>query len=186
MKNNLKKILIIILILILLGGLLIFILNKNNKSKNNYEEYEPEEVISEKLERQTIVTLYYINKNSRRLEPEARLVDVKNLVENPYGELINLLIGESKNENLESVIPKDTKLLNAEMKENVLIINFSEEFVNNHIGGKEEEEKTIEGIVNTLTELTEVNEIKILINGEENKAFKDNQINFENNFLRND
>ena len=34
-------------------------------------------------------------------------------------------------------------------------------------------------IVNTLCELTEVNKIKILINGEENKSFKDEKIKFD-------
>ena len=72
------------------------------------------------------------------------------------------------------------------MSGNTLVINFSEEFINNHKGGKEEEEKTIESLVNTLTELTEVNEIKILINGEENREFKDKEVNFQNVFLRND
>ena len=68
----------------------------------------------------------------------------------------------------------------------ILPVNFSEEFINNHKGGKDEEEKTMETIVNTLTELTEVNEIKILINGEENRAFNDGEINFNENFIRND
>ena len=35
-----------------------------------------------------------------------------------------------------------------------------------------------------MTELTEVNSIKILIDGEENKSFLDNQITFENEFAR--
>ena len=46
------------------------------------------------------------------------------------------------------------------------------------------EEKTIESIVNTLTELTEVNSIKILIEGEENKKFNDGEVSFEKIFIR--
>ena len=185
MKINFKKI-IIILLCILTVILAVFFIRKTKNEKSNYEEIEPEQEILEKQERQTIVSLYFINKNTRSLEPEARLIDVKDLVENPYGELINLLLGESKNDNLESAIPSGTILLGAEMSGNTLVINFSEEFINNHKGGKEEEEKTIESLVNTLTELTEVNEIKILINGEENREFKDKEVNFQNVFLRND
>ena len=185
MKINFKKI-IIILLCILTVILTVFFIRKTKNEKSNYEEIEPEQEILEKQERQTIVSLYFINKNTRSLEPEARLIDVKDLVENPYGELINLLLGESKNDNLESAIPSGTILLGAEMSGNTLVINFSEEFINNHRGGKEEEEKTIEILVNTLTELTEVNEIKILINGEENREFKDKGVNFQNVFLRND
>jgi len=40
--------------------------------------------------------------------------------------------------------------------------------------------------VNSLTELTEVNSIKILINGEENAKFKDGEIDFSQNFIRNE
>ena len=50
----------------------------------------------------------------------------------------------------------------------------------------EEEQNTINSIVNTLTELTEVNSIKILINGEENKSFNDGEIDFTQNFTRNE
>lgn len=72
------------------------------------------------------------------------------------------------------------------MEGDILILNFSEEFINNHIGSKIEEENTITSIVNTLTELTEVNYIKILINGEENKTFKDGELELNQNFVRND
>ena len=185
MKRNFKKMLIILFCIFAISLVVFFVIKSKNK-ENAYEDIEPEQEILEKQERQTIVSLYFINKTTRSLEPEARLIDVKNLVENPYGELINLLLGESKNDNLESAIPNGTILLGAEMSGNTLIINFSEEFINNHRGGKDEEEKTIESLVNTLTELTEVNEIKILINGEENREFKDKEVNLKNVFFRND
>ena len=77
-------------------------------------------------------------------------------------------------------------LINANIEGDVLKLNFSSEFIDNHKGGKEEEEKTIESIVNTVTELTEVNSVKILVNGEENQGFKDGEIDFSHNFIRND
>ncbi|MFU2362245.1 MAG: GerMN domain-containing protein, partial [Clostridiales bacterium] len=39
--------------------------------------------------------------------------------------------------------------------------------------------------VNTLTELNEVNGVKILINGQENKEFKGGKFNFKDTFTRN-
>ena len=39
--------------------------------------------------------------------------------------------------------------------------------------------RAIYSIVNTLCELTEVNKIKILIDGEENKEFKDGKVKFD-------
>ena len=41
-------------------------------------------------------------------------------------------------------------------------------------------------IVNTLTELNEVSSVKFLINGDENKSFKDGNITFKEVFTKND
>ena len=57
-------------------------------------------------------------------------------------------------------------------------------FIEKHINGEKEETVTIYSIVNTLTELTEVNGVKILIDGEEDKAFKDNKIKFTEAFVK--
>lgn len=185
MKNNLKKILLLIIVIACILAI-IFYFVKIRQKKENYEEYEPQEEISEEQERQTLVSLYFINKTTRQVEPEARLIDVKELVSNPYETLVNMLIEGPKNDNHEKAIPEGTKLLGSFMEQDVLKLDFSTEFIDNHKGGKDEEEKTIECIVNTLTELTEVNSIKILINGEENKKFKDGEIDFSINFIRND
>jgi germination protein M len=185
MKGILKKIIFIFIIVIAIIVIIMCIIKNKNKNEIN-EEYEPQEEISTEQERNTMISLYFVNKTTRRIEPEARLIDVKDLISNPYTILVNLLIAEPKNENLESAIPEGTILLGAELEGDTLILNFSEEFVNNHQGGEEEEEKTIESLVNTLTALKEVNSIKILINGEENRSFNDEKINFTQKFIIND
>ena len=91
-----------------------------------------------------------------------------------------------KNEKLQKVIPDNTKINNVELKGDILYIDFSHEFIDNALEGKENESKIIETIVKTVTELNEINAIKILIDGEENKCFKDEEINFEKEFLRED
>lgn len=181
-----KKIFILIIILIIMIGAGIFYFINSKKEKEEINEYQPQEEISEEQERQTMVSLYFINKNTGELEPEARLIDVKELINNPYTTLINLLIEGPKNENHENPIPEGTTLINSSIEGDVLKLDFSAEFINNHTGRLEEERKTIESIVNTLTELTEVNSIKILINGEENKSFTDGQIDFSQEFTRNE
>ena len=95
-----------------------------------------------------------------------------------------MLIQGPKNENLQKVIPEGTKINKIEKKGEILIIDFSQEFIENHIGGEIEEKLTIEAIVKTVTELTEINGIKIKINGEENKEFKDGKIKFNKIFNR--
>ena len=105
------------------------------------------------------------------------MIDVKDLINEPYNVLINFLIEGPKNENLEKTMPEGTKLLGATLEGDTLNLNFSREFLNRE--GKEAEEKTIESIVNTLTELTEVNSIKVLINGEEKDNLKDTYVRNE-------
>ena len=147
-------------------------------------EYQPQEEIASSEERKTLVSLYFINKSSKQLEPEGRLVDVKDLVKDPYNMLVKLLIGGPKNENLENVIPPNTNINGITLKKDILEIDFSSELIENEELTKEEEENIIKSLVNTLTELTEVNGIKILIDGEEGKGFKNELITFEKEFTR--
>ena len=115
--------------------------------------------------------------------PEGRLIDAKELIENPYNKLIELLIQGPNNAELSKTIPEGTKVNKIELKGDILYIDFSKEFIDNHEGGEDKEKATIYSIVNTMTNLTEVNSVKILIDGEENKAFNDNKIKFNEPFV---
>ena len=185
MKN--KKVIMyvsIILIIIILMCFGYYIFN-NIKNKTKFIEYIPEEEITEEQLRQTIVTLYFLDSETMELKPEARKIDSKLLINYPYELLINLLIEGPKNEKLLKLIPENTKLLGTEIKNNILYINLSEEFIEEQNLGKKQEELIVRSIVNTVTELTEINKIAILIEGEESKAFPDNELNFDKIFIRN-
>ncbi len=171
----------IAVILLLIGGGVLW--GKKQKEKK-VEEYIPQEEISEEQERMTIVSLYYLDEQATTLKKEDRLVDVKSLVNNPYETLFNLLKEKPKAENLKSAIPDGTIFQKAELKNGTLYLDLSKEFIDNHPGGKNEELQTIYSIVNTLSELIEVNSVKFLINGEENLKFKDEQINFTEPFIK--
>ena len=133
--------------------------------------------------RQTIVSLYFYNESTQSLVPEGRLIDVKELVEEPYKKLMELLIEGPQNSSLTKTIPDGTKINKIELKGDILYIDLSKEFIENHSGGETKESSTIYSIVNTMTNLTEVNSVKLLIDGEENKAFKDNLIKFDDPFV---
>jgi len=171
----------IIIFLILLSIFCVYHFFIKNK-EDIITEIVPQEEITEEQMRQTIVSLYF--KSGEDIVPEARLIDVKQLLNNPYEEILNMLIEGPKNNNLEKTVPEGTKINKILKEKDTLIIDFSEEFINNHKGGEKEEEITIKSIVNTITELTEINGIKILINGEENKCFKDEKIKFDKIFER--
>lgn len=177
-----KLIIMVIFIVIIIIGVMLYFYFK--ESKNTMEEYQPEEEISSEQMRQTIVSLYYKNKESGELMPEGRIIDSKELLKEPYKKLVELLIEQPKNDKLESAIPEGTKVNKAELKNDIVYLDLSKEFVENHHGGETAEGITIYSIVNTLTELMEVNGVKILIDGEENKEFKDSKIKFSEAFIK--
>ena len=131
-----------------------------------------------------MVTIYFENIETKELMQEVRLIDVKKIVKDPYITLISLIMEKPKNNSLRSCIPHDTKINSIVLKSDILYIDFSKEFIDNHEGGLENEINTVYSIVNTVTELTEVNGIKILIDGNENMSFKDGVVNFNEVFVR--
>lgn len=182
MKKNKHVIITIILLLIIISILLML---KNNKAEKNTNQIIPQEEISEDQERETMILLYFENKETKELSKEVRIVDAKILINNPYKAIIEMLISGPKSDKLNSVIPKDTKINDVYIKGNVVYLDLSKEFIENHIGGIENENKTIYAITNTLCELNEVTFVRFLIDGEENKEFKDAKINFKENFEKN-
>ena len=150
--------------------------------KNEIQEIVPEEEISQSQLRQTIITLYFMDKEKGELEPEARQIDARLLLENPYEVLVNMLIEGPKNENLIGIIPQETKINNIGIKDGIVFIDFSDNFINEQTLGEAQEKMIINSILKTLVELSEVNGIKILINGEENSCFPDEAVKFNEIF----
>ena len=132
MKN--KKIVIIfsvLLIILIIGGYFVIkYLKQKGESGEITEEYTPQEEISEEQLRQTIVTLYFLSKDTKEITPEARLVDIKDIITNPYENLINLLIEGPKNEKNQKVIPDNTKLNKTYMEGDCITLDFSQEILN--------------------------------------------------------
>ena len=94
----------VLFIILVVGGYFIIQHMKNEKNKEISQDYTPQEEISEEQSRQTIVTVYFPNKETKELMPEARMVDIKEMVKTPYDKLINLLIEGPKNEKQEKII----------------------------------------------------------------------------------
>lgn len=177
MKN--KKIILlfsILLIIIFVVGFFSIKFVKNKKEKEVQNEFVPEEEISSEQLRETIVSLYFPDKETNMLKPEARLVNVKELIQSPYNVLVELLINGPKNDKLKCVISKNTKLLNSSLDGECLTLDFSSELLNYNKDDSKEKENLINSIVNTVTELNEVNKVKILINGQTNEEFKEEYV----------
>ena len=173
---------LILVILIIVIGVLVY-MKLNNKEEGEIE-ITPLEEITVEQERETMISLYFINQETSTLAPEARKIDVKELIKDPYKMLIELLIEGPKNEKLVKGIPDGTKVNNAVLKNGIVELDLSKEFIENQKGETKQIELCIYSIVNTLTELNEVNFVKILIDGEENKKIGDIELNQE--FARQD
>lgn len=164
---------LIILVVILVGGYFGIKYVENKKEETIVEEYIPQEEIADNQVRQTIVSLYFPSKETNELNPEARLMDIKEIISNPYEKLINLLIEGPKNDKNKKVIPENTTLNKIYLEQDCVVLDFSSEFLNYSKENEKEKLNVINSIVNTLTELTEVNHVKILIDGNQNEEFKE-------------
>ena len=176
MKKNRKKIIpIITLILIILLAIFIW----NNISIENdvdeYQDYTPEEEISEEQMRQTKVILFFANSETGEIESEVKIVDVNLLINEPYKQIMNWLINGPQSSSLKKLIPEGTALHDIKVEKSCAIINVSNEFLNYET--EENKLKIINSIVNTLTNLKEINSVKFLINGEENEKFSEIYLN---------
>lgn len=173
MKNKkIGMIFLVILMIVLIGGYF-GIQYVKSKEETIVEEYTPQEEITEDQLRQTIVSLYFPSKETDELNPEARLIDIKEIINNPYEKLINLLADGPKNDKNKKIIPDNTKLNKTYLEDDCVVLDFSTEFLNYSKEDENEKTNLINSIVNTLTELTEVNQVKILIDGNESSEFNE-------------
>ena len=160
----------ILIIGFMLGIIFLFKYVKNNFmeiEKEGYNEIIPQEEISDNQLRQTKINLYFKNKENGEIEKEARSVDAKLLIDNPYLEVINLLLEGPKEEKHEIIIPEGCRINDCRREKNVLILNLSEEILN--FENDETKDKIVKSIVQTFTEFTEIEVVKILVNGEEGR-----------------
>lgn len=172
------KLILVFLILaatIAITGYCIINYLKEKQASSEIEEYTPQEEISDDQMRKTMVSLYFYNNETGELETEARLIDAVELIENPYTKLVQMLIEGPKSEKLKSLIPDDVKIIKTEFNGGCVTIDLSIELLN-YTEDIDLKNKMINSIVNTLTELTEVDSIKFLIDGKQNDEFNEEYV----------
>lgn len=174
-----RRAIIAIITLILLILLTIFIYNNISieNATDDYQDYTPQEEISDEQMRQTKLVLFFENIETGELESEARIVDANTLIIDPYKEIIQYLIKGPQSSNLKKLIPEGTALHDIKIEKSCAIINVSNEFLNYE--SEENKFKIINSIVNSLTNLKEIDSVSFLINGEQN--IKLSEIYFKSN-----
>lgn len=118
----------------------------------------------------TELVLYFADESGENLAEEKREV-VHNVNTSLEKLIVEELIKGPEEAGRYRTLPKDTKLLNVSVNENVCYINFDAAFLNNT-----EEVKDlipIYSIVNSLSGLTSVNKVQITVNGSTDVMFRD-------------
>ncbi len=189
MNEKVKKIVVIAIIslVVIIVGILIYMnidIKKVDNTNQNNEIVPAEEITDEQL-RETTINLYFINQNNEIAE-EMRKIDSKILLQNPYLEVMNLLLSGPKADCFKTYMPKDVKVNNITKEKDCLIIDFSKEFIENEEENVDIQSLTISQIVNTMTQFTEINSVKITVEGEENLSFKNGNIKFDRIFTDED
>ena len=157
MKNI--KLMVVLLVIVLVLLMIIFVNKNNSETKNlneSFSDFSGDET--------TKVLLYFYNPNTGELEHEYREVSLSNVKSNMYETIINELLKGPTSPNLISTIPLDTKVNEIVQEDGKLIVDFSEEYNDTLDDQKIDLAKTI-SIVNTLTEIKEIQEVEIKVNG---------------------
>jgi N-acetylmuramoyl-L-alanine amidase len=154
----------------------------NNLSSALAEENNPNMTINSKNQ----INLYYGTYNQKGIEDLAREeIQLNSLkvskstgrskVEEVATKIIDsLLAGPQIKEHLR-LIPQSTKLLNLEIKDNIAYVNFNKDLISINSGGDGELLK-INSIIYSLTQLPEINQVQVLIEG---KSFNNGDLYFD-------
>ena len=154
-KIALKKIIVTLLSFVILLIIYFFPTNDNYNINTTLTYIDPETIPIYLVDDNDLVSRFeVIKKNTNTLS----LID----------ELIENLTIDSKNSshipnNFKKIIPKGTKIINKDLTDGILKINFTKDLLN---VDKENEEKMIEAIIYSLTEIKEVKKIMIFVEGE--------------------
>lgn len=173
-KSALRRIMVSSLALLIVSILYFFPNNKINQLKTNIEYKEVSNT-----------PIYLLNKDSYVVRSSYNTSSSDPL--NKAKELISALTIDSGNEDfpnktLKPIIPKNTKLLSINLNSNLLKVNFSKEFLN---VSKENEEKLIESLIYTLTEISEIKEIMLFVENSKLEFLPQTNISLPNTLNRN-
>lgn len=120
------------------------------------------EISDEKMYRK-IFKLYFRKEN--KLLAEERKIDIGlNQPEEKY--ILEQIILGPENNNLKAVVPKETKIYDIKTDKDICYISLSDDFLNINKLDLDDQKFAVYGIVNSLTELENINKVQFLIETE--------------------
>lgn len=161
------------------------VLQKLGLQKNKSDELHPASSIvmnedeAKKITDKVPIHLYFAGEDNAKLKLEVRyipLAEAKKSVNTLASTVVKELIkGPGPGSKLKATVPAGTQLRGpVSINDGVATVDLSKDFIDKHPGGKEAEQLTIYSVVNSLTELKEVQKVKFLVNGKAVKDFKGN------------
>lgn len=122
------------------------------------------------------VRLYFANEDNSKLKLEIRYIPVSDAKKGTAaiaGWIVNELInGPVTNKDLVGTIPKSAQLRGpVTIEAGVATVDLTKDFLEKHTGGKDAEKMTIYSIVNSLTELKDIQKVKFHIDGKTRSDF---------------
>ena len=128
-------------------------------------EFVPEVEASNETLRKTNVSAYFKNKASNVVEKENVLLDSKNLIKDPYNEIVSILINKPENENLVSIFPDGTAMPEIYYEKGVVTVDFKE---NSELLKEEISVDEIKQVLNdALKQFTEVENVVVIVDSKE-------------------
>lgn len=119
---------------------------------------------------QVAVKLYYSDMSGRHLMQEIRNRETG--TEQSLQEFVlNELLAGPQNDDFLSALPEGTRLLGMELVQGTCIINFSEEFLANKPESHMQARMVIFSVVNSLTELSQIESVRFLCVGKEIRSY---------------
>ncbi len=158
-KNILTIALLLIFTIALLGGC------SSAKNGANKETGEAKSGTETKIKRNII--LYFGDEQAEKVVAEKRTIEIAPSSSTAViaEAIVKELIKGPENKKLQKTIPPETRLLSLKINNGIARVNFSEELITKHWGGSAGETMTIFSLVNSLTELNDINKVEILVNG---------------------
>jgi len=172
-KNAFRRIMVSSLALVIVSILYFFPSNENTNIIKTVNYIDT-----------NITPIYLLNKANYVVRTNIQ-IDSKDTLKKAKELIESLAIDSNKSEyianGLKPIIPKNTKVIDISLDKKLLKINFSKELLNVN---KDSEEKLIESLIYTLTEMKEIEEIMIFVEGTKLNVLPQTKINLPNTLNR--
>jgi spore germination protein GerM len=158
-----------IIVLVVIAVIIVLLLLISNRKDKNTELIDP----NEENIRVVQIALYFKDNNTQKLDKEYRFVNIEDVKVDVAGTIMKELINGPTYENLVATMPTGTKVNNIEIKNNQIILDVSKEFMDNKSSSLADQTLTIYSVVNSLTEIKEIDQVKFLVDGKEVEKYGD-------------